>query len=116
MNTDYICCTPSICLKESTADSPYLQKIYASAPYANYFNDHKSTGKKAKLGTWSIHEPERGGPGVINFFLRIYPGEKNMKNDTLEMRRTYFQQIMKALDGKYKISFENSSHFSTFDK
>ena len=32
--------------------------------------------------------------------------EKNMKNDTLEMRRTYFQQIMKALDGKYKMSLD----------
>ena len=105
-STEYICCTPSICLKDATADSPYIQKIYSSAPYADYFKTYKSSGKKAKLGTWSIHEPEQGGPGVINLYLRIYPGEKNMKSDTAEMRRAYFQQIMKTLDGKYKMTFD----------
>jgi hypothetical protein len=93
-------------LKDASSDSVYLQNLYAIAPYANYFNDYKSTGKRAKLGTWSIHEPEKGGPGVINFYLRIYPGEKSMKNDTVEMRRTYFEHIMKALDGKYNMTFD----------
>ncbi len=105
----YHCCVPSVCLKDGaaeSAESAYIKNLYTAAPYANYYDLYKSTGKKAKLGSYTLHAAEKGGPGVINFFIRTYPGEKIMPSDTLAMRRDYLKRILLDLDPAIKVKIQ----------
>ena len=102
----YHCCVPSVCLKDGAAESAYIKDLYTAAPYANYYDLYKSTGKKAKLGSYTLHAAEKGGPGVINFFIRTYPGEKIMPSDTLAMRRDYLKRILRDLDPAVKVKVQ----------
>jgi len=94
----YRCCFPSICLKDGAqdfAERPYLLACYTELRAANYYDGYKATGKRATLGSYTLHEGSAGLPGIINCYIRVYPGDREMPSDNAETRKKYMDLILK---------------------
>jgi hypothetical protein len=88
----HIVCFPAISQKDITSDDPAFLKIaYTKIPGADYYKQHAaSVAARGKPGGFTIHSKEGEG-GVINMFVRVYPGNKVLANDNNVLRVKYFR-------------------------
>ena len=89
----YIVCFPYISQKDISATDPeYLKALYSANPNANYYNNHSaSVTSRGKPGTYVI------SGGIINMFIRLYPGDTSYPNDNKTIRIKYFKDCMDKL-------------------
>ena len=102
-NTDnydggHIVCFPATSQKEIHPDEPqFVRDAYSNLPGADYYKQHAaSAAARGKPGNYTTHSKGDDG-GVINMFIRVYPGNKVLGNDNNVLRVKYFRQCMDQL-------------------
>jgi len=97
----YICLFPSIGLKASGVgpEEKYLAEVYQLYPQADYYAQYSSTGNRAKPGEFVKYPPKSGSgsTGIINAFIKVYPGSKAYPNDNSYLRISNFARIFRTL-------------------
>jgi uracil-DNA glycosylase len=104
----YICLFPSIGLKERGQYETYLTEIYNIYPHADYYDQHKLTGTRGVPGEHVIF-PNKGGPTLVNMYIKVYPGSKTYANDNPFKRKHNFDTIFQQLSQKSRDVFACSS-------
>lgn len=94
---EYLCIFPSIGLKKCGQYENWLANLYEQYPHADYYKQHASSGKRATPGTYAKYAPTRDAPGIINLYVKIYPGSKTYPNDNIALRIKNFSDAMSSL-------------------
>jgi uracil-DNA glycosylase len=96
----HVVCFPAISQKDITDDDPqFLRDAYGCLPGADYYKQHAASATaRGKPGTYTVHSKGDDG-GLINMFIRVYPGTKVLANDNNVLRVKYFRQCLDQLVG-----------------
>lgn len=100
----YICVSPSIGIKECDRNETLLSRLYERYPHADYYGQYSSTGKRAKPGDLTKYPATANCPGIINMFIKVYPGTKTYPNDNSEIRLANFSSVLRKLSDQSSIS------------
>lgn len=93
----YLCLFPSISLKECGTQEHELKTIYDQYPDTSYYAQHASTGQRGKLGEYNRFPPKDQQPGILNLYIKVYPGSKAYPNDNNVLRIRNFGKVFKSL-------------------
>lgn len=97
----YVCMFPCISKKDVPADDEYTAEIYGKYPHADYYAQHKSTGKRGIPGHHEVFKAKSSedgpGLGLVNMYVRVYPGSKTYANDNHYKRVKWFGAIFQEL-------------------
>jgi uracil-DNA glycosylase len=96
-NDEFLCIFPSIGLKKCGQYESWLSEFYTKYPHSDYYGQHDSTGKRANPGTFVKYSPTREAPGIINLYIKVYPGTKTYPNDNSALRIKNFSSAFSAL-------------------
>jgi len=91
-------CFPAMSQKAISDDDPvFMKELYEKYPAVNYYTQHAAaTSSRGKPGFYKIHNVS-DTTGVINMFVRLYTGNRNLSNDNLALRVKYFKACMEQL-------------------
>lgn len=95
--TEYLCLFPIIGLKKCGENETYIPEIYKQYPHSDYYVQHNSTGKRAKPATFERYPSTQTSPGIINLYVKVYPGSKAYPNDNSFLRIKNFGIILQSL-------------------
>jgi uracil-DNA glycosylase len=94
----YICLFPSIGLKECGKYENELRALYDQYPFTDYYKQHASDlSNRGKPGTYIKYPPRADQPGILNLYVKVYPGTKAYPNDNSFLRIKNFSEIFKNL-------------------
>lgn len=96
----YICLFPSIGLKECGKFEHDLKTIYEKYPDIDYYTQHAaSVANRGVPGEYKIFlaKPAQQQPGILNMYVKVYPGTKAYPNDNSFLRLKNFANIFKNL-------------------
>lgn len=100
----YIAVFPSVSKKAPGLgpDEAFIRQLYTEHPHCSYYQTHESTGNRAKPGTVDVHPPTDECIGVVNMYIKVYPGTKDGKvkiypNDNPVLRQKRFGAALEQL-------------------
>lgn len=96
-NDEFLCIFPSIGLKKCGQYETWISSLYDKYPHADYYKQHASTGGRATPGTYAKYPPTRDAPGIINLYIKVYPGTKTYPNDNSTLRTRNFSSALSGL-------------------
>jgi uracil-DNA glycosylase len=93
----YICLYPSTGLKKCNKDETYLSQMYQTYPHADYYEQYNSSGTRGAPGEFKKYQSSAVRLGLINMYVKIYPGSKTYANDNPYLRIKNFSLIFQQL-------------------
>lgn len=101
----YVCMFPCISRKDIPIDDVHTAELYEKFPHADYYTKHKSTGTRGIPGQHEVFKPKAPDHlGVINMYVKVYPGNKTYANDNHYKRIKWFGAIFQELSKDNGIS------------
>ncbi len=100
----YICCYPSISLKQEHMEEVIPREIYKLYPYASYYNVYAANdAKRAKTGECQVFPPTDVAPGIINLYIHIYPIFRTYPQDNHVLRIKWYTAALEKLSQTHGI-------------